>query len=69
MTDWEAAALNEVWLGRMDPDHVPRYRVPARPWWQFWKPRWMWVSGVSVNQIRRVHGLELERPAVRVKPI
>jgi hypothetical protein len=69
MDDWREEALAEAWLGRMNPDHTPRYRVPARPWWQFWKPKWMWVSGVSENQMRRVHGLEPLRPAVRVTRI
>jgi hypothetical protein len=44
MGDWREEALAEAWLGRMNPDHTPRYRIPARPWWQFWKPKWRHIS-------------------------
>jgi hypothetical protein len=36
-----------------DDDYVPEYRVPARRWWQLWKPRWRMVRGVSRAQTRR----------------
>ena len=58
MRKWERVARGEVLLGQINPDHVPRYRIPARPWWQFWKPKWKWVDGVSQNQLRRAHGYQ-----------
>jgi hypothetical protein len=54
---WEQVARGEVLRSQFDPDYTPRYRVPARQWWQFWKPKWQWVDGVSQNTLRRAHGL------------
>jgi hypothetical protein len=69
MSEWREEAMAEIWCARANPDHAPRYRVPARRWWQIWKPKWMWVTGVSENQMRRVYGLEPLTPTVRVTRI
>lgn len=53
----EEAAYAEILRGVGDPDYTPRYRVPARRWWQFWKPKWRWVTGISQNQVRRAFGV------------
>jgi hypothetical protein len=65
--NWRKDAYSEVFKSRLNPDHVPRYRIPARKWWQFWKPKWEQVEGVSYNQIQRGHGLppSAEMPAMR----
>jgi hypothetical protein len=52
---WERVARGEVMMGQINPDYVPRYRIPARRFWQLWKPKWQWVEGVSQNQIRSGH--------------
>ena len=58
---WKDEAFAAIALGSGNPDFVPRYRIPARRWWQIWKPRWQWIEGVSRNQIRRAHGLAKEQ--------
>ena len=57
MDDWGMGASDRVWRVLSDPDYVPRFRVPARRWWQLWKPKWKWVDGISYNQIQRAYGL------------
>jgi hypothetical protein len=69
MSAWKEEVLAEVWLARVNPDHKPRYRVPARSWWQLWKPRWQWIEGVSENQVRALYKLEAIRPFVTVTRI
>lgn len=53
MTHWKRLARDQVMLGQMNPDHTPRYRVPARRWWQFWKPKWQEIEGLSITALRR----------------
>lgn len=53
---WKNAAYQAVYESQADPDHRPVYRVPNRSWWQFWKPKWRTVVGVSTNDILRAHG-------------
>jgi hypothetical protein len=63
--EWKRVARGEVLRSQLDPDYRPRYRVPARRWWQLWKPKWDWVEGVSQNQIRRAY----DYPEARYAPL
>jgi len=66
---WRDEAMSQIMCARIDPDFTPRYRVPARKWWQFWKPKWQWIEGISENAIRRVRGLEPRVTCVRARVI
>ena len=59
MDSWEMTARSAAFASTIDPDFVPRYRIPARRWWQLWKPKWKWIEGVSRRQICRAHGVPL----------
>ena len=54
MERWRQEALGAVCDALADPDKRPRYRIPARRWWQFWKPRWEWIEGMSLNDGKRI---------------
>jgi hypothetical protein len=58
VSEWKDRALFEIMAAQYDPDHAPIYYVPARKWWEFWKPRWREVRGLSLNAMRTGHGLE-----------
>lgn len=58
MSEWKDRAIFEVMAAQYDPDHTPRFPVPARKWWQFWKPKWRWSEGISTNTMRRRYGLD-----------
>jgi hypothetical protein len=65
MTRWKAEARKAILYAVIsgDPNAIPKYKIPARRWWEFWKPKWQWVEGNSINQFRRAHGMdELKSP-------
>lgn len=44
--NWRERRDFELYRAETDHHYTPQYLVPARPWWQFWKPlAWKWNDG------------------------